>query len=259
MGLRDFFRGHREQGHDRWHEDWRDNRYPKHYSSDSRGRSERAPDRQRGPQVYGQSGRSDWPDPRAYSRDQGGAYARGYDERPRRDWIADSDREREPYHGGFYAGETGRESLYRTEPSAQGDWGRDSERWQEQRETSDRQRFESREQGEHRGRGPRSYQRSDARIREDACECLTDDHFIDASDIEVNVQNGIVTLSGTVQSRTEKRRAEDLIDQLSGVRDVNNSLVVDGASQRSAGSDAVNASAVQPAAQQRAPSDNARH
>jgi hypothetical protein len=228
MGLKDFFRSDRGHNHDHWREDWRDDRYPKHYSSDMRGRSGRGSERQRGPQLYGQSGRSDWPDPRTY-------------------------------HGGFYAGETGRESMYRTEPSAQGDWGRDSERWQEQRNPSNRQRFESSEQGEHRGRGPRGYQRSDARIQEDVCECLTDDHFIDASNIEVNVQHGIVTLTGSVQSRTEKRRAEDLIDQLSGVRDVNNSLVVGGRPQSSSGSNTVSASAAQPAAQSRSFNQTARH
>jgi hypothetical protein len=56
---------------------------------------------------------------------------------------------------------------------------------------------------------------------------LTDDHFIDASNVEIAVQGGIVTLTGTVSSRHEKRRAEDLIEHLSGVKDVNNSLRVD--------------------------------
>ena len=142
-----------------------------------------------------------------------------------------------PYHGGFYAGETGRESTYRTEPSGQGDWGRDSQRWNESNERSreqpsggrdDWRPFESRPQfqGEHRGRGPKGYQRSDERIHEEVCECLTDDPFIDASSIELSVQSGIVTLTGTVSSRQEKRRAEDLIENLSGVKDVHNSLRV---------------------------------
>lgn len=74
------------------------------------------------------------------------------------------------------------------------------------------------------GRGPKGYRRSDERIREDACECLTDDDRIDASNIEVTVKDCEVTLSGTVRSRQEKRRAEDLVDGLSGVKDVNNGL-----------------------------------
>lgn len=77
-----------------------------------------------------------------------------------------------------------------------------------------------------RGRGPRGYQRSDDRIREDVCECLMDDDHLDASDIEVKVQNGEVSLSGTVNSRWEKRRAEDLVEMLSAVQDVHNELRV---------------------------------
>jgi osmotically-inducible protein OsmY len=77
-----------------------------------------------------------------------------------------------------------------------------------------------------RGRGPRGYQRSDERVREDACELLTDDEQIDASNIEVAVQGGDVTLSGGVNSRAEKRRAEDLLAELSGVNDVHNRLRV---------------------------------
>jgi hypothetical protein len=75
-----------------------------------------------------------------------------------------------------------------------------------------------------RGRGPKGYRRSDERIREDVCEALTEDELIDASNIEVAVQDCEVTLSGTVNSREQKRRAEDVIDEISGVRDVNNAL-----------------------------------
>jgi osmotically-inducible protein OsmY len=74
------------------------------------------------------------------------------------------------------------------------------------------------------GRGPKGYQRSDDRIREDLCERLTEDHAIDASEITVQVQNGQVTLSGTVGDRGQKRRAEDLAEQVGGVREVVNSL-----------------------------------
>lgn len=77
-----------------------------------------------------------------------------------------------------------------------------------------------------RGYGPCGYRRSDDRIREDACELLTDDAQIDASNTEVAVQDGEVTLSGGVNSRAEKRRAEDIIAQLSGVKDVHNRLRV---------------------------------
>jgi hypothetical protein len=74
------------------------------------------------------------------------------------------------------------------------------------------------------GRGPRGYKRDDERIREDICEFLTDDGFVDAGDIEVIVQDGEVTLRGHVQGRDEKRRAEDLAVQIAGVVDVHNRL-----------------------------------
>src|ERR687883_561129 len=42
--------------------------------------------------------------------------------------------------------------------------------------------------GGYRGRGPREYRRSDDRIRDDVNDRLTDDDFLDASQIEVGVQ-----------------------------------------------------------------------
>jgi osmotically-inducible protein OsmY len=76
------------------------------------------------------------------------------------------------------------------------------------------------------GRGPKGYQRSDARINEDVCDRLCDSGEIDATDVEVRVENGEVTLSGSVSDRSQKRRAEDLIEQVSGVREVHNNLRV---------------------------------
>jgi len=80
--------------------------------------------------------------------------------------------------------------------------------------------------GPHRGRGPKTYQRSDDRITEDLCERLTDDPGIDASDIDVEVKNREVTLSGLVDSRAARRRAEDIADAISGVSHVQNNLRV---------------------------------
>jgi hypothetical protein len=78
----------------------------------------------------------------------------------------------------------------------------------------------------YRGRGPQNYRRDDNRIREDICELMTEDDDLDPSDIEVNVQNGEVTLTGSVESRSDKRRAEDLAERVWGVRDVHNRLQV---------------------------------
>lgn len=79
---------------------------------------------------------------------------------------------------------------------------------------------------DHRGRGPRGYVRSDERIREDVCDRLTDDPFVDASDVEIGVVNGEVTLSGTVTSREARRRAEDTVERVLGVQHVQNNLRV---------------------------------
>lgn len=75
-----------------------------------------------------------------------------------------------------------------------------------------------------RGRGPKNYRRSDERIREEVCERLTMDHDVDATEIEVNVSGGTVTLTGTVIDRHTKRRAEDLAESVQGVTDVQNQI-----------------------------------
>jgi osmotically-inducible protein OsmY len=76
------------------------------------------------------------------------------------------------------------------------------------------------------GRGPKDYQRSDDRVREEICDCMTDDPMLDASEITVQVSKGEVTLNGTVTSREQKRRAEDVAERISGVKDVTNQLRV---------------------------------
>lgn len=78
----------------------------------------------------------------------------------------------------------------------------------------------------HTGRGPRNYARSDSRIHEDVCDRLTENPMIDASEVEVSVSDREVTLSGIVHSREEKRRAEDLAEDVSGVTHVQNNLRV---------------------------------
>jgi osmotically-inducible protein OsmY len=79
---------------------------------------------------------------------------------------------------------------------------------------------------DHRGRGPKGYVRSDERICDDVNDRLTDDWRLDASDISVTVESGEVTLDGTVRDRASKRRAEDLAEDISGVRHVQNNLRV---------------------------------
>jgi hypothetical protein len=75
-----------------------------------------------------------------------------------------------------------------------------------------------------RGRGPKNYKRSDSRIREDINDMLTDDRFLDATNIEVEVNDGEVILTGTIESKAAKRRAEDLAELISGVKHLENRL-----------------------------------
>ncbi|SMH48507.1 BON domain-containing protein [Azospirillum agricola] len=75
-----------------------------------------------------------------------------------------------------------------------------------------------------RGVGPRGYRRSDERIREDIIDRLTDDPRIDATDIDVSVAQGEVTLAGTVEDRAARHRAEDIAEAVSGVTHVQNDL-----------------------------------
>lgn len=84
----------------------------------------------------------------------------------------------------------------------------------------------ARESEDYTGRGPRDYRRSDERIREEISDRLTDDYSVDASDLSIQVKDGEVTLSGTVTTRDQKRRAEDLAEAISGVRDVTNNIRV---------------------------------
>jgi osmotically-inducible protein OsmY len=80
--------------------------------------------------------------------------------------------------------------------------------------------------GPHRGRGPRDEVRPDARLLELVSDRLMDDPDLDAGDIEVTVDDGEVTLRGTVQDRAARRRAEDLAASVRGVRHVTNDLRV---------------------------------
>jgi BON domain len=78
----------------------------------------------------------------------------------------------------------------------------------------------------YRGRGPKNWRPSDERIRETVNELLTDHDGVDATEVEVMVENCDVTLTGEVGSRWEKRLAEDIAASCRGVHDVHNRLKV---------------------------------
>lgn len=162
-------------------------------------------------------------------------YARG-------DYDRDSFRDREDYgRRGYGRDDYGRNDYASRARSYESDEGRGGRGWWDR--TSDevsswfgdedaerRRRMDEQGQGGrgggHRGRGPRGYTRSDDRIRDDVNDRLTDDAYVDASDIDVTVSGCEVTLGGTVDSRMARRRAEDIAEAVSGVTHVQNNLRV---------------------------------
>ena len=197
--------------------------------------------------------RSDWGNRSDRSRMSSGDYGRG-------DYGRYSDRQEGYGEGRGFAGYRGMGTEYgygedrhrdRGWGSTDSDWGRSD--WRRGRESgrggygedrgfleragdeiaswfgdedAERRRREDEMRAQHRGRGPRGYTRSDDRIREDVNDRLTDDPHIDASEIDVSVSNAEVTLSGTVDHRMTRRRAEDIVESISGVRHVQNNLRV---------------------------------
>lgn len=76
-----------------------------------------------------------------------------------------------------------------------------------------------------RPRGPKGWVRSDERIRDEVCERIARSG-VDASDLEIEVKDREVTLSGTVRSRPEKWRIEELADDVFGVDEIHNRVRV---------------------------------
>jgi osmotically-inducible protein OsmY len=139
------------------------------------------------------------------------------------------------YPSGYRSGERYGEHDYDYDRNRENYGGREGRGWWDRasdevaswfgdEEAERRRRMD--EQRQHRGRGPKGYRRSDERIKEDVNDRLSDDYYLDASDIEVMVQNTEVTLTGTVRNRNDKRRAEDLAESVSGVTNVENRLRV---------------------------------
>jgi BON domain len=76
------------------------------------------------------------------------------------------------------------------------------------------------------GPGQGGCERPDNAVREEVCDGLAKDPEIDASHIEVRVQDGMVILEGTVDSLEAKHGAENLCEWIQGVQDVTNHLKV---------------------------------
>src|SRR6185295_19616758 len=162
-----------------------------------------------------------------------GSYGRSGAERGYSEGMRDYSSQRYNYPTGFRSNESygGRSNDYDRDRYDSGEdrgwWDRASDAvasWFGDEDAERRRRQD--QQREHRGRGPKGYRRSDERIKEDVNDRLSDDYYIDASDVEVMVTNTEVTLTGTVNSREDKRRAEDIAESVSGVTNVENRLRV---------------------------------
>jgi hypothetical protein len=76
------------------------------------------------------------------------------------------------------------------------------------------------------GRPPRDYRRADERIRDEICEMIVRETDVDASEVDLQVASGEVTLTGVVEDRSAKRTLEDVAERVFGVHDVHNNLKV---------------------------------
>lgn len=163
---------------------------------------------------YGEYGRPEAADRRRYDRPEryGGAerYDRSGDDRPE---YRERDGQPEEYGPARYGRQEGRASYDadRETDRPRGGWSGGTGGWSG---------------GQFRGRGPRGYRRSDDRVREDVCDLLTRHGEIDASDMEVDVRDGTVILRGTVETGQIRRLTEEVVEQVPGVRDVQNELRV---------------------------------
>lgn len=144
------------------------------------------------------------------------------------DPLGDADfRGERAYGPGDYEQRRGHSSQPHRGERHRGFWDRAGDElasWVGDRDAERRRELDRFEAGAHRGRGPSGYKRSDARIAEDVNDRLTDDAWLDASGLVVEVKDAEVTLNGTVHSREDKRRAEDIADRISGVAHVQNNL-----------------------------------
>jgi osmotically-inducible protein OsmY len=79
-----------------------------------------------------------------------------------------------------------------------------------------------------RRQGPKGYQRSDERLREQVIDQFMDhtDDDVNLQEIEVDVKDGVVILSGTVDCRSCRHELEDIADSVWGVKEVTNNLRV---------------------------------
>lgn len=244
--------GERYSTEDRWRGDyggsrnlsrpWRENEYGRDSSAsrlDWEGEGDFSNERSQS--RYGSTGRGY--DTGEYSQGrygQGQQYGRGgrqYGDSPRYNYPGGlSSRETYGGHGAYedygsrFLRDEGNEYDYGRESGGRQDrgwWDRASDEvasWFGDEDATRRRRMDQQRE-EYRGRGPKNYRRSDDRIKEDVNDRLSQG-YLDASDIEVTVSNTEVTLTGNVNSRADKRRAEAVAESVTGVTNVENRLRV---------------------------------
>ena len=205
--------GRRDAGYDRHEDDYRGGQY--------RGNEGRENNWNSG---EGNSYRSGWNDDNVYGNSKYGqgnqSFNRNYESR-NQDWSQGDRNFGRNEDRNYREGNSGN--------NERGWWDKTSDEvssWFGDDEAKYRRRMDQINEGRHYGKGPKNYKRSDEKIREDINERLSDDNYLDASDIEVEVNNTEVTLMGTVGSRQDKRRAEDIAERVSGVTNVQNNLKV---------------------------------
>ena len=76
------------------------------------------------------------------------------------------------------------------------------------------------------GVGPKNYRRPDESIREEVVDRLTENAHLDASELDVRLEDGLVVLGGTTEDRRSKRLAEEIATSVRGVLDVRNEIRV---------------------------------
>jgi hypothetical protein len=130
----------------------------------------------------------------------------------------------ESYNRGPYARDVNKSDLERSRPGWRPDHG--GRNFGPQFEGASNWRGQAWWQvpGPYAGRGPHGYHPSDETIWEEVCERLARHGRMDARNVEVQVENGVVTLKGRVHNRGMKRLAEALVDSVPSVQDINNRL-----------------------------------
>jgi BON domain len=123
-----------------------------------------------------------------------------------------------PSYGDWQRHSTGTDSGARGQEGL-GNPGEDT--WGEAQFRAERREEQGRRQT---NSGPRSRRRPDEALAQEIREILTSDPELEATDIEVEVEGGAVTIRGVVIDSDARLLAEELVESLPGVREIHNRL-----------------------------------